>query len=217
VHSTLPRVAGECEGGRVHNCACGALMLVVARTSRCIGCVGERALSFVDVCARNVANAERCGHVRPTLHAKLCGRGLRADADAARRLPRSTPEEAKRDLQPACRRDSRELTSRPGRRAEAGPHQLLRGVGLPPCSMGRLSRTMIEGGRRMARIYTETIPNTDTSILRVVGKVTIGSGDAALRDAVAAALNSNGLQLRRIRGGLGSMIAFSHRVRVVTM
>jgi hypothetical protein len=37
--------------------------------------------------------------VRLTLRVKLCGRGLRAEADAAWRLPRSTPEEAKRDLQ----------------------------------------------------------------------------------------------------------------------
>lgn len=42
----------------------------------------------------------------------------------------------------------------------------------------------------MARIYTETVPNTDTSILRVVGKVTIGSGDVALRQAVTDTLNS---------------------------
>jgi hypothetical protein len=64
-----------------------------------------------------------------TLRVKLCGQGLRAEACAARRLPRSMREDANRDLQPTCRRDSRELTSRLGRRASAGPHQLLRGVG----------------------------------------------------------------------------------------
>jgi hypothetical protein len=34
-----------------------------------------------------------------TLRVKLCGRGPPAEADAARRLPRKTPEEANRDLQ----------------------------------------------------------------------------------------------------------------------
>ena len=63
-----------------------------------------------------------------TLRLKLCGRGPRAEADAVRRLPRSTPEEAKRDLQPPYRRDSSVLTRRLGRRASAGPHQLLAGV-----------------------------------------------------------------------------------------
>jgi hypothetical protein len=38
--------------------------------------------------------------VRPTLRLKLHGRGPRAEADAARRLPRSTREDANRDLQP---------------------------------------------------------------------------------------------------------------------
>ena len=55
--------------------------------------------------------------VRLTLRVKLCGQGLRAEADAARRLPRSTPEEANRDLQPSCRHGSCELT----RRFSAGP------------------------------------------------------------------------------------------------
>ena len=59
-----------------------------------------------------------------TLRVKLCGRGLRAEADAARRSP------PLRLMRPraACRRDSSELTSRLGRRVEVGPHQLLRGV-----------------------------------------------------------------------------------------
>jgi len=42
----------------------------------------------------------------------------------------------------------------------------------------------------MARIYTESVPRTDTSILRVVGKVTIGGGDVTLREAVTTALRS---------------------------
>jgi hypothetical protein len=59
--------------------------------------------------------------VSPTLRAKLHGRGIRAEADAARRLPRRTREDASRDLRPPCRRDSCELTRRLGRRASAGP------------------------------------------------------------------------------------------------
>ena len=62
--------------------------------------------------------------VRLTLRVKLCGRGPRAEADAARRSPPLTLMR----LRTACRRDSSELTRRLGRRSEAGPHQLLRGV-----------------------------------------------------------------------------------------
>ena len=62
--------------------------------------------------------------VHLTLRVKLCGRGLCAEADAARRSPPLTLMR----LRTACRRDSCELTSRLGRRVEAGPHQLLRGV-----------------------------------------------------------------------------------------
>ena len=69
-----------------------------------------------------------------TLRVKLCGRGLRAEADAARRSPPLTLMR----LRTACRRDSSELTSRLGRRAEAGPHLLLRGVRpRPMLSAGR--------------------------------------------------------------------------------
>ena len=64
------------------------------------------------------------GFVGLTLRVKLCGRGPRAEADAARRSPPLTLMR----LRTACRRDSSELTSRLGRRVEAGPHQLLRGV-----------------------------------------------------------------------------------------
>jgi hypothetical protein len=62
--------------------------------------------------------------VRLTLRLKLCGRGLRAEADAARRSPPLTLMR----VRTACRRDSSELTSRLGRRANTGPHQLLAGV-----------------------------------------------------------------------------------------
>jgi hypothetical protein len=66
--------------------------------------------------------------VSPTASVKLHGRGPRAEADAARPLPRRTPEEATRELQRPCRRDSSELTSRLGRRASTGPRQVLAGV-----------------------------------------------------------------------------------------
>jgi hypothetical protein len=65
--------------------------------------------------------------VRLTLRVKLCGRGPRAEADAARRSPPLTLMR----VRTACRRDSSELTSRLGRRTSAGPHQLLRGVSRP--------------------------------------------------------------------------------------
>ena len=54
-----------------------------------------------------------CRFVGLTLRVKLCGRGLRAEADAARRSPPLTLMR----LRTACRRDSSELT----RRFSAGP------------------------------------------------------------------------------------------------
>ena len=62
-----------------------------------------------------------------TLRAKLHGRGPRAEADAARRLP---PLRLMRCGRRAAAQPC-ELTSRLGRRASAGPCQLLRGVSWP--------------------------------------------------------------------------------------
>src|ERR1051325_3708801 len=74
-------------------------------------------------------------HVGLTLRLKLCGRGLRAEADAACRLRWSRDalearREAARDQQCGrhAARPTSEVTSRLGRRASAGPCQLLRGV-----------------------------------------------------------------------------------------
>jgi hypothetical protein len=50
---------------------------------------------------RTLAGAARRGPCRPNVsHAKLCGRGPRAEPRAARRLPRMTFGEPSRDLQP---------------------------------------------------------------------------------------------------------------------
>jgi|ERR1051326_1223607 hypothetical protein len=55
------------------------------------------------------------------LEPKLHGQGPRAEADAARPLPRNTREDANRDLQRPCRRDSSMLTRQLGCRASGGP------------------------------------------------------------------------------------------------
>ena len=70
---------------------------------------------------------------RPNRRFKLCGRGLRAEADAARRLragacpatARVAEGDAQLELRRRAARQPCELTSRLGRRASAGPHQLL--------------------------------------------------------------------------------------------
>ena len=79
-----------------HNCWCSPQLALLplrgwsARITRLTG----RTKSLKD--AERIAAV---GYVGLTLRVKLCGRGPRTEADAARRLSRRTPEEANCDLQ----------------------------------------------------------------------------------------------------------------------
>ena len=89
---------------------------------------------------RRCEKHEPCLRAANGSHAKLCGRSPRAEAEAARRLPRTTLRRTESrtatDVTPPRLRRRRQL----GCRAEAGPHQLQREVRRRPLERGRWTR-----------------------------------------------------------------------------
>jgi hypothetical protein len=98
------------------------------RTARSAVCLSRQSsCEYAEFRGKHAATQMWFG--RPNVpHAKLCGQGPRAEARAARRLPRSRRSAAREDV---GRRDAGhawQLIEGLQPRPEAGPHQLQRGV-----------------------------------------------------------------------------------------